>query len=114
MPHVITHTSQFRPLKWIGAAALACAVAFVLGLGFGQHGTAQAKPTASTTPTAAQPAWCSGAQTKPFDEFVNDGNAPGSALYTEYRAELARMQGYGVQGTVDPGAVLLTLALRCY
>jgi hypothetical protein len=112
MPHVITRTNEFRPAKWIGGVAVACAVAFVLGLSFGQHNANQA--TAKTTATTAQPAWCSGAQVKPFSQFVNDGNAPGSALYTEYRAELARMQGYGVQGTVDPGAVLLTLALRCY
>ncbi|MFC0545720.1 hypothetical protein [Kutzneria chonburiensis] len=109
MPHIATRTSEFRPFKWIGAAAMACAVAFVLGLGYGQHDANQAG-----SKTTAAPAWRSGALSEPFDQFVRDGSAPGSVLYTEYRAELAGMQGYGVQGPVDQGAVLLALALRCY
>lgn len=113
MPHVVTRTNEFRPLKWIGAAVLACAVAFVLGLGFGQHNANQAVAKAAT-PAPTVPAWCSGAQSKPFSQFVDDGSVPGSSLYVEYRAELSRMQRLGVSGFVDPGAMLLTLALRCY
>ena len=70
--------------------------------------------THTVTTPELKPPWCSGAQSKTFGQFVDDDTVPGSALYVEYRSELARMQGYGVQGTVDPGAILLTLALRCY
>jgi hypothetical protein len=117
MPHVVTRTTQFQPWRWVGFAALACGIAFTLGLGYGQHDSNQATAktvTATVTAPAPPPSWCAGASSKPFGQFVDDGTVPGSALYVEYRAESVRMQGFGVQGSVDPGAMLLTLALRCY
>jgi len=53
MPHVVTRTSEFRPFKWIGYAALACAVSFVLGMGTAQHNAHETPPcTSSPVPSS--------------------------------------------------------------
>jgi hypothetical protein len=52
MPHVITRTNEFRPGRWLSYAALACAISFVLGLGFGQHDAHQSPPSPCTSSPA--------------------------------------------------------------
>lgn len=49
MPPTITHTREFRPGRWLGATALACLAAFVIGLSWGSPRVVQ--PTMTTPPT---------------------------------------------------------------
>lgn len=51
MPPTITHTREFRPGRWLGAAALACLAAFVIGLSWGSPRVVQQPGTIQPTCT---------------------------------------------------------------